>query len=243
MTLTKKQHDEITRNGVGPLPLLKALNRIVHPVLRLLARIGFVRRYIERTAGARFGAIFRCQKRGDHEKAVELAIDALTAFRDRKPGRFDFGHLDMNWWTFMHSAVYSLRKCNDPERWETAIALARDGIEPFEGYFVAYAFESFTRLRLSQRDYTDVVDFATIASRADETWPEPDLLLAWYEVSVVGGDAIAHLNRAVRKDRSVLSRISDDPAFQQNPHVAAWLEEHLSEVPVSAGDDPAPGED
>lgn len=224
MTLTKKRRDEILRDGYMP-PGVPTLVRLMQPALSVLGRIGFVRRCIKRTAGGRFGDIFRCQKRGDHETAVDLAIDALRAFRDRKPGRYDFGHLHLNWWMFMRTAAVSLQKLDAPERWDTVIAMARAGMEPFEGYDVAYAFHIFARKKLAERDYETAVEFATLSAGADETWAESDLLLGWYEQKIGGGDAFAHLRRAVRKDQSVLFRIADDPAFQQQPDLVARLKE------------------
>ena len=224
MTLTKKQRDDVLKEGYMP-PGAVLIARILRPFLWLAVRIGFLRRRFKRMAGARHGAIFRHQRRGEHEMAVDLAIEAMKAFRDRKPGRFDFGHLHMNWWTFMQSAASSLRKVDDRERWDTVTAMARAGMEPFEGYDVAYAFHIFARKAFADRDYGAGVEFATLSAAADETWPDSDLLLGWYELQVGGGDALAHLRRAVRKDQSVLFRIADDPTFQRHPELIERLKE------------------
>lgn len=234
MALTKKQHDDILKAGYMP-PGVPTLVWIVKPVLSLLWRIGFVRRYLAGTAGARISAMSRCQKRGEHDRAADLAIDALKAFRHRKRGRFDDGDAHFFWWSFMRFAVFNLPKCNDPDKWETVIALTRDGMEPFEGYDVAIAFHAFARRKMAVRDYETAVEFATIASRADETWAEPDFLLGWYELASGGGDGMAHLSRAVRKDQKILFRIANDSVCRRHPHVIARLKELSKDGLVAGG--------
>lgn len=241
MTLTKKQRDKILKDGYRPRGAV-IIAAIMKPILQLLIRIGFVRRYFKGMAGARIGAMSRCQKRGEHDKAADLAIDALRAFRDRKPGRFDFGHLHLYWWQFMHHAVYNLQNCPGTKKWETVIALARDGMEPFEGYDVAYAFHIFARLKFAHRDYEAAREFATIAARADETWAEPDLLLGRHALAVGGGDAMAHLSRAVSKDESILFRIANDSVCRQHPHIIAKLKELSKDGLVIGTDGAAPAE-
>ena len=225
MTLTKKQQDEILKARYMPRGL-PTIIRLLTPVARLIFRLGFVRRSVERTAAARIGQISRCRERGDHEKAVDLAIDTLRALRHRKPGRFvDDKHGHFMWWMIMQSAAVSLPKVDDPEKWNTVIAMARAGVEPFEGFEVAYAFLVFARRKLAERDHDTAVEFATLSSDADESWPEPDIWLGWYQLEIGGGDAFAHLKRAVDKDQSALFRIADDPAFRNHPDLIERLKE------------------
>lgn len=227
MTLTKREYDKVLQGG-GYMPRgVVTLVRVLKPIVRLLARIGFVRRWVGQTTGPRLNTISRCRKRGEHDKALALAIDGLKAFRHRKPSRFNDGTLHFAWWGFMHHAAGCLQKCDDTEAWETVIALARDGMEPFEGYYVAHAFHVFARKKLAEREYEAAVEFATLSAAADETWAESDLLLGWYEQKIGGGDAFEHLKRAVRKDQSVLSRIAEDPAFQDQSDLVERLKDTL----------------
>lgn len=229
MTLTKKEQDEILRDGVrlppGVNAFVKTVVWILTPILWLLTRFGFGKRLIARSHGGRSGAISRCQRRGEHDKAVDLAIDALRTYRHRMQELLDTGAPHFRWWWFMRQAVYNLQHSDDAEKWETVIALARDGPEPFEGFEVAYAFHTFARKKLAERDYEAAVEFATLSARADESWPESDLLLGWYELQVGGGDVLAHLRRAVQKDQSVLFRIADDPTFQRHPDLLERLKQ------------------
>ena len=227
MTFTRRDYDRILQGG-GHMPRgVITLLRVLKPVFWVLARIGFVRRWVGRTTGPRLNAISQCRKRGEYDKGLALAIDALKAFRHRKPGRFDSGTRHFAWWGFMNHAACCLQKCDDPVAWETVIALARDGIEPVEGYYAAYSFHTFARKKLAERDYGAAVEFATLSAAADETWAESDLLLGWYELEIGGGDAFEHLRRAVRKDQGALARIADDPVFQKHPDLIEGLKETL----------------
>jgi hypothetical protein len=239
MTLTKSEYDAALARAAWMDPAYRALARalgvLFWPLAWPVTRIGAVRRAIGRTIGGRAEAIFRCQRRGRHERAVALALDALKAVR-RPPGQSSgqSNTLPANqsnhwashhqWWEFMSYAVASLEQCDAPEAWDEAMALARHGMEPFQGYAVAYAFLAFARRKLAVGDDDAATAFAIVAGHADETWGEPEFLLGWYELASGQGDGMAPLSRAVRKDPRILTRIADDPTCRQHPDLIAKLE-------------------
>ncbi len=258
MTLTKSEFDAVWARAARMDPAyrvaLGVLRVLFWPLAWPVTRIGAVRRAIGRTIGGRAGAIVRCRRRGEHARAVALALDALKTPRpppgqagsrsDRRPANQSASRSAKqsrdwashhHWWQFMSYAVASLEQCDDPEAWDEAMALARNGIEPFQGYAVAYAFHAFARRKMAERDYVAATAFAIVAGHADETWGEPEFLLGWYELASGEGDGMAHLSRAVRKDRTVLTRIADDPTCRSHPDLIAKLEEISKEPRVTVG--------
>lgn len=222
MNLTARDVERVTKRsgktGLG----LKVLFWALKPLLQPLMQIKFFRRSVGVTVGGRFGAIFGCQKRGEHGKAADLAIEALKAFRHKQSGTMMLGASDF-WWLFMRAAVVSLEKLDDQDRQDEVIALARNGIEPFEGYDVAYAFLAFARWSYQQRDFDTAIEFATVASKADATWAEPDFFMGWMCLALARGDALAHLSLAVDKDPRILKRIVDDSLCRKHPHIIEGL--------------------
>ena len=203
--------------------VLTLLKWALMPVVWPLLRIGPVRRYLGGTIGGRFGAIYSRQKRGNHAEAADLAVQALKKFRYQRPGILGFSQAEFFWWQFMQAAVVSLDKYEDPDRRDEVIELARMGIEPFEGYDVAYSFLAFARWRYQQRDFDAALQFATIASRADATWAEPDFFMGWFCLALGRGDAMAHLSLAVDKDPRILERIVADPLCRKHSHIIEAL--------------------
>ncbi len=234
MNVTAKDLEEAERQTRQLTAVIVGLTPLIRPVAWLVFRIGFVRRAAARSVGGRIGAISRCAERGEHDKAADLAIHALRAFRHQPPGRVGTGGRE-NWWYFMALAAENLERSGDPEKFDELLGTAKDGVEPFEGYLVARAYLAFARLKYRTGDHDAAVAFAEAAARADATWAEADYALGWYCLVLGRGDAMAHLGRAVAKDRQIVSRIADDPIWQQRPDVL----ERLKQLAARNGDAPA----
>lgn len=223
VNLTARDREKILRKPSKVGVVLMVLVRVLKPVLWPLTQIGPIRRYLGGTIGGRFGSIYGCQKRGDHAKAADLAVQALKKFRYQRPGVVVLGGADFFWWQYMYAAVVSLDKLEDQDQRDELIELARNGIEPFEGYDVAYAFLTFARWKYQQRDFDTAIEFATVASKADATWAEPDFFMGWFCLALGRGDAMAHLSLAVDKDPRILERIVEDTVCRQHPHIIEGL--------------------
>ena len=107
MNLTAKDRERILRKPSKSGLIIRALRWVLMPVVWPLLRIGPVRRYLGGTIGGRFGAIFSRQKRGEHAKAADLAVQALKKFRYQRPGILGFSGAEFFWWQFMQAAVLS----------------------------------------------------------------------------------------------------------------------------------------
>lgn len=125
----------------------------------------------------------------------------------------------------MHLAVSNLEECDDPDTWDELIEMARDGAEPFEGFYIAQSQLAFSRSKYRIGDYDAAVAFAESAAGADATWGEPEFTLGWYCLALGGGDALAYFMEAIRKDRGILFRIASDPLCRQHPHIMQKLKE------------------
>lgn len=233
MVMMKRDYEETSKTAARSM----AMVMVLAPLLRPLTRIGFIRRYLGRTTGGRVGAISRCAARGQHDKAVDLAFEALKDLRHQPAGIWFPGGA-VFWWMFMRLATRSLEECDDREKWDQAIELARNGVEPFHGYDVACSFLAFSRWKYKLGDYDAAVDFAKTAARADETWAEPDFVLGWYCLVLGGGDAVPHLAEAVRKDQRFFFRIANDPQCRRYPHVIQRLKELSLDGIVTVGNEP-----
>lgn len=224
MTMTKREYDQASAHTDRITSVADVVLRVFGPVLRFLFKFGPLGRTAGKSVGGRVGAISRHGKRGEYDKAVALAIDALKTYRHQKSWLpFPTGQ-DL-WWMFMTFAAENLEERDDPDRWDELLELARNGVEPFEGYNFAQSQLAFSRWKYRSGDHDAAVVFAETASRADPTWGEPDFMLGWYCMALGGGDALAHLTMAVGKDSGILFRIASDPLCRQHPHIIQRLKE------------------
>ena len=224
MTLTKKDLDESSELVNKLMPVANFLARMTQP----FARLGFVKRFISQTTANRIGQIGRYSEIGEHVLAADLAIELLNENRHQAEGRRPISGHD-HWWFFMDRAIRSLEHFDDQKKWDEVIELGRNGREPFQGYFVARSFLAFSRRTHETGDYASAVEFAEIASRADETWAEPDYILGWYYLVLGGGDPIKHLTQAVIKDPGILFRIAKDSECRKHPHIIQKLKDLTAE--------------
>ncbi len=222
--LTKKELDESAGLGAKLWPFILILARILQPVMS----IGFVKRSIERTTANRIGQSGRYAESGKHVLAANLAIEWLRENRHETRSRGVMSVQD-RWWFFMDLATRSLAHGDDHEKWDEVIGLGRNGPEPFRGYFVARSFAAFSRRMCKTENYAEAVEFAERASRADETWADPDFLLGWYALVLGGSDPMEHLTRAVEKDPGIVFRIAQDSVCRNHPHIIQKLKELTAE--------------
>ena len=106
---------------------------------------------------------------------------------------------------------------------EPLIKYANAGIEPFEGYDVAYSYLAFSRWRFEANNHDEAVQYAEVASKADPTWAEPDFILGWYGLLLSRGNAEENLSRAIEKDQRWLFRIVNNDVCKQYPHIVNRL--------------------
>lgn len=240
MDLTAKQLEESSKQSARWYAAILFVARLLQPFAWLVFRIGFIRRAAARSYGGRCGAIFRLAKRGEHQRAADLAIQALHHYRHRPPGRFAPGGQD-HWWSFMDLAAENLRHCAGQDRCDELIEMAKDGVRPFMGYDVARAYLAFARWKYQDAHYDAAIEFAEAAVRADGTWERADYELGWYCLATGRDDAMQHLGRAVAKDPQIVSRIADDPIWRQRPEVLKKLQE-LSADEIATAQDKAAAE-
>ena len=223
MELTKKEIEDSLKLSPKHMAAVKVLERLVR-LLRPVWRLGFMRRLISRTTSGRIGMISGYERRGEHDRAADLAIELLIENRHRPRGNVFFPSGRDHWWLLMHSAASNLAKCGDQEKMEEMIELARNYDEPFQGFDVAASFLAFSTWKYREGDYDAAIEFAEIAASADDTWAEPDFRLGWYCL-VLGGDAMRHLTRAVSKDHRILSRIENDSECRKHPQIIQELKD------------------
>lgn len=193
-------------------------------LVRLLMKVPPIKKAIAESAGGLSGSIFRYWDAKNYEKAAEIAIYALEKYRNRTSKLMPY--MDHhNWWGFMKHGVDSARYVENDELRKKLIEYAEAGIEPYEGYDVAYSYLEFSRWMYQAEEYDSAVKYAEIASAADKTWAEPDFILGWYALLLSRGSAEEHLSKAIEKDHRVLFRISNDDVCKQYPHILNQLKE------------------
>ena len=186
--------------------------------LQLLITIPPIKKLLAESTGGLSGRIFRCWEKQEYEKATRIAIRALEKYRNKKSRFFYFmDHHD--WWSFMTYGVDSAKHIKNEELREKLIQYANAGIEPFEGYDVAYSYLEFFRWKYEVGRYDEAIKYAEVAARADETWAEPDFILGWYALRHSTSSGEEHLIRAIEKDRRILFRIASDAICGQHPHI------------------------
>jgi hypothetical protein len=171
--LAKKDLENIPKSSAKFLAFAHILARVLRPV----ARLRFVRRLLSRTTVAWGGAISHCTESAEHDRAADLAIEALREYRRQPAGTWGLSGRDY-WWMFIHFAACSLEACSDQEKRGEVIDLARNDLEPFHRDDVALSYLAFSRWKYRESDYGKAVEFAAVAASADDTWAEPDFVLA-----------------------------------------------------------------
>src|SRR3989344_1271724 len=223
MPLTSRDIEKITRQPFKE----PSFTRFFVSLIRLIEKIPPVKRYIADSAGGLSGRIFRCWENKEYEKATQIAIYALGKYRQKKSKLLPFMH-HHTWWSFMKHGVDSAKMIENDELREKLIEFANIGIEPFAGYDVGYSFLEFSRWKYQANHIKDAVKYAEVASKADNTWAEPDFILGWYGLLLGAGNAEEHLSRAVEKDQRILFRIANNDVCKQYPHIINKLKARYS---------------
>lgn len=223
MSLTSKDIEEIERKPFKEPPF----SRFMITLVRLFARNPTISRYISESMGGLSGRIFRCWEKENYEEASRIAIHALEKYRNKKSKLLPF--MDHHhWWRFMKHGVDSARMIENKEIQGKLVQYANSGIEPFEGFDVAYSYLQFSKWEYQAVNYKEAIKFAEIASEADSTWAEPDFLLGWYGLLLSTGKAEDHLSMAIDKDKRILFRIANNEICKQYPHIINKLKAKYS---------------
>ena len=150
MTLSSKDIEEIENK---PFKEPRGTGLIIG-FIRLLSKIPFIRRKLNNSMGGTAGRIFSCWEREDYKRATEISIEALERFKNKK----DLCGPDMShhhWWSFMKHGVDSAKHIEEKDLKEQLIAMANEGLNPFEGYDVAYSFLEFSRWKYNENKYDE----------------------------------------------------------------------------------------
>ena len=179
--------------------------------------------------GALSGRIFRCQDAGDYKQATQIAIFAMDRFKNHEdkwaPG---MGH--HHWWGFVRYACESARHIDDQDLKDKIIDESLNGLEPFEGYDVAFSFLEIAKWQYGEGKHDESINHAKTAAKADETWAEPEFILGWLGLATDKMDPIPHLSTAISKDRRILFRIANDELCKSHPHIIAKLKKQYAEI-------------
>lgn len=82
-------------------------------------------------------------------KYIADSVGGMTSFMDHH-----------NWWRFMKHGVDSAKHINDKEVRVKLVEYANTGIEPYEGYDVAYSYLEFSRWKYEEDNYDAAIKFA-----------------------------------------------------------------------------------
>ncbi len=138
----------------------------------------------------------------------------------------------------MYLAADNLGKCDDDEGLDTLIEMANAEPNRSGENYAAQSYLSFARSKYLRGDRDSAIGYAQLASKIDDTWVEPDLLLGWYALVLGEGDALKYLTRAMQKDSQILPRIEADEVFKQHPHVIEKLKHVAAEAGTNLEDEP-----
>lgn len=191
-------------------------------VLRFILKVPILKKRLRESIGGLSGRIFRHWENNEYEEATDVALFALEKYRNKKSKLLPF-MLHHHWWRFVKHGVDSATKTESSEKRKKLINFANSGIEPFEGYDVAYSYLEFSRWEYVNKDYETAEKYANIASQADNTWAEPDFILGWYSLVLGSSDAEKHLSHAIEKDHRVLFRIVNNDICKQHPQIISNL--------------------
>ncbi|MDH5434913.1 MAG: hypothetical protein OEY19_13300 [Gammaproteobacteria bacterium] len=221
MPFSRKEIKEIERKPFKKPPFT---NFFVH-MLRLISKISPIKRYLRETIGGLYGRIFRLWETEEYEEATKVAIFSLEKYRHKNTSENHF-----HWWQFMKHGVDSATKTDNQKLKDKLIEYAISGIEPFKGYDVAYSYLEFSKWQHQIKEHNKAIEYAKIASEADNTWADPDFILGWYSLILGESDAEAHLSRAIEKDPKIFFRITNNKICQKHPNIINKLKTKYSDV-------------
>ncbi len=225
MSLTRKDVEDIEREPFKEPPFTSFFISL----LRLLSKIPPIKKYLNESIGGLNGRIFRLWKTKEYEEATKVAIFGLEKYRRRKSKMLPF--MDHHhWWQLMKHGAESATNSDNQELRDKLIDYAISGIEPFEGYDVAYSYLEFSKWKYQIEEHEKAIEYAKTASKADGTWAEPDFILGWYALVLGEGDAETHLSHAIEKDQRILFRIANNDICQEYPHIINMLKIKYSKV-------------
>jgi hypothetical protein len=225
MSLSRKDIERIEQTPFKEPPFTKYFVGI----LRILSKFPPIKKRLDESIGGLSGRIFRHWDKKEYEEATNVAIFGLEKYRDKKSKSLPF--MDHHhWWQLMKNGVDSAKYIDNLELKQKLIDLANTGIEPLEGYDVAYSYLELSRWSYQTQDHENAVKYAKISSRADSTWAEPDFILGWYGLVLGEGNAETHLSHAIEKDPRILFRIASNDICQQYPHIVNKLKAKYSKV-------------
>jgi hypothetical protein len=168
-----------------------------------------LRRYVENSASWMLGMISVHERKGEYEKALQLAHAGLEKCKNSTDTLDEW-----DWWQFMCHAAHIAHILNMGDERERLISIAEHHGKSVEGYYPACAFCYFSRWRYEQENYEAAIKFAQLVKAGDENYAEPDFLLGWYALFVKRDNPIEYFRSAIRKDKSYLGRITHDPALK-----------------------------
>ena len=171
-------------------------------------------RYVEKSASWMLGMISVHERKGEYEKALELAHAGLEKCQNSAD---TLGEWD--WWQFICHAAHVAHNLELHDERERLISIAEQRRKTVDGYYPGVAFCYFSRWRYEQGDYDAAIKFAEQAKAEDEDYAEPDFLLGWYTLFVKRDNPIEYFRRAIRMDKSYLGRITHDPALKPFPNI------------------------
>ncbi len=225
MPITKKEIESIQSKPFKEPAIINFIFSILSP----LSKVSAIRKYIENSSGGLNGQIFRHRDKQEYDEATKVAIKGLNKYRNKISLLTPF--MDHHiWWQFMESGVDSAKNSDNLELRDKLIEYAIFGIEPFEGYYVAYSYLEFSKWKYQTQDYEKAIEYAKTASKADSTWAEPDFILGWLSLVLGDGDAETHLSNAIEKDQKNLFRVTNNDVCKQYPHIINKLKAKYSEV-------------
>jgi hypothetical protein len=179
-----------------------------------------LRRYIAKTASGMLGRAFQCLKAENYDEAYQLCSAGLIKFRHKTDS---LGHYD--WWEFMRYGTNAAEHLEEIDKKEDLISLAEKGIQPFEGFGVAYSYCLFSRWKYQEKDYDSAITFAERAVKADESYAEAHALVGWYKLFIDQSDPLEHFVTAIKCDNEYLSKLISAPEMANFPNIISELRE------------------
>jgi len=214
MSLSRKKLENIEQKPFKEPPFMNFFVGLTG----LISKIPFIKSSIQESSGGLYGKIFRHRDNNDYELATEVALFALEKYRNKKSFFLeDMIHHD--WWSFMQLGVEYATITDNQMHKNTLMDLANSGMEPFEGYNVAYSYLEFSKWSYQNDDNDTAVKYAEKASKADTTWGETDFILGWYALIFGTDNAEAYLSKAIEKDQRYLLHIINNDICQQYPNI------------------------
>jgi len=187
----------------------KMVNKIIRDAVR---KIPLLNKLIKSSDAILLGYVAGLFSNRQYEECLEYAYHGLSEFASKD---------HFVWWEFLRISVECGKKINKTSDYELLKNYALRGPKPIEGRKIAVTMLQLSKWGYDAGDFKGSIEFARMASVADENWGDPDFVIGWYLLPKQ--ESIFYFKSAIKKDSELRNTILNNSTCKRYPEIIADL--------------------